>query len=180
LRPKPGTIERLLPEIDLIKQNALRKRVIAVWQEAIQVGGWRVGDLEQIPFTLLIPKCRIGLILHTRAVTRTAINIAQTLLDHYGRAIAIDMDILTAGAILHDVGKLVEYAKQGKTVGKSKKGSLLRHPFSGQALALKHELPYEVLHTIAYHSKEGDLGKRSVEAIIIHHADFVNFEPLKE
>ena len=32
---------------------------------------------------------------------------------------------------------------------------------------------------IAYHSKEGDLGKRTVEAIIIHHADFVNFEPLK-
>jgi CRISPR/Cas system-associated endonuclease Cas3-HD len=87
--------------------------------------------------------------------------------------------VLVAGSILHDVGKLLEYRKTGKGYVKSHMGSLLRHPFSGQALAYKHDVPPEVLHMIAYHSKEGDLGKRTVEAIIIHHADFVNFEPLK-
>ena len=30
------------------------------------------------------------------------------------------------------------------------------------------------------HRKEGDLGKRTVESIIVHHADFVSFEPFKE
>jgi putative nucleotidyltransferase with HDIG domain len=179
LKPKPGTIHRLLPEVDQVRGHALRKGVVTVWQEAIHLGGWKVGDLEEIPFTLLIPDCEIGLILHTRAVTRTAIGIAQTLLDHYGGAISIDMDILIASALLHDVGKLLEYSKEGETVVKSKKGALLRHPFSGQALAYKHGLPHEVLHAIAYHSKEGDLGKRTAEAIIIHHADFVNFEPLR-
>jgi hypothetical protein len=32
---------------------------------------------------------------------------------------------------------------------------------------------------IAAHSKEGDLGRRTTESIIIHHADFLSFEPFK-
>jgi putative nucleotidyltransferase with HDIG domain len=180
VKRRSDTIQRLFPEVDLIENSALRKKVAVVWQEAMRLGGWRMRDLKSIPFTLVIPGCKIDLILHTRAVTQTSVKIAQTLLENYGKAIRIDLDVLVAGALLHDVGKLLEYTKKAKTVGKSRKGELLRHPFSGQALAYKHGLPYEVLHTIAYHSKEGDLGKRTVESIIIHHADFVNFEPLKK
>jgi putative nucleotidyltransferase with HDIG domain len=121
----------------------------------------------------------VNLLHHTRAVTKTAVRIAETLKENYGDAVCIDMDVLVAGGLLHDVGKFLEYSKQGGAVVKSEVGMLLRHPFSGQALAYKHGLPFTVLHMIAYHSKEGDLGKRTVEAIIIHHADFVNFEPLK-
>jgi len=173
------SVSELFPEIKLIKRADLRKQVAAVWQGAIDSGGWDLQDLGKIPFTLLIPGIKIDLVHHTRAVTRTAIGIAETLKSQYGGAITIDMDLLVAGAILHDVGKLLEYAKQGRKIGKSRLGNLLRHPFSGQALAYKHGLPTEVLHMIAYHSKEGDLGKRTTEAIIVHHADFVNFEPLK-
>jgi putative nucleotidyltransferase with HDIG domain len=175
----PESVHSLFPEVDLIKQEDLKNRVISVWQDAIDSGGWTVDDLAGIPFTLLIPDCKFDLLLHTRVVTRTAIRIAETLIENYGAAVSIDMDILIAGGLLHDVGKLLEYARKGDAVVKSEKGSLLRHPFSGQALAYKHGLPFTVLHMIAYHSKEGDLGKRTTEAIIIHHADFVNFEPLK-
>lgn len=173
------SVNQLIPEIKLIRKADLRMRVASAWQDAIESGGWKPEDLRMIPFTLLIPDTKIDLIHHTRAVTQTAISIAENLARNYGRAISLDMDLLIAGAILHDVGKLLEYAKRGKKIGKSKVGTLLRHPFSGQALAYKHGLPYEVLHMIAYHSKEGDLGKRTTEAIIVHHADFVNFEPLK-
>ncbi|MFH1312149.1 MAG: HD domain-containing protein [Candidatus Eisenbacteria bacterium] len=175
----PESVRNLLPEVDLIKREELRHSVISVWQDAIDLGGWTADDLTSIPFTLLIPDCKFDLIMHTRVVTRTAVGIAETLIENYGKAVTIDMDILVAGGILHDVGKLLEYVRKGDAVVKSEKGSLLRHPFSGQALAYKHGLPFQVLHMIAYHSKEGDLGKRTTEAIIIHHADFVNFEPLK-
>jgi hypothetical protein len=90
------------------------------------------------------------------------------------------MDLLISGAILIDVGKLVEYDKVDGKLTISKTGKLLRHPFSGVAIADRFGLPPEVLHMIAYHAKEGDLAKRSVESIIIHHADFVSFEPFKE
>jgi putative nucleotidyltransferase with HDIG domain len=176
-----GTVDigQVFPEADLIAEDALKQQVKAVLKDAIELGGWRPEDLETIPFTLLIPDCPVNLIHHTRAVTRTAVAIADNLKEQYGDRVAINMDILVAGSLLHDVGKFLEYARKDGGVVKSEIGNLLRHPFSGQALAYKHGLPFEVLHMIAYHSKEGDLGKRTVEAIIIHHADFVNFEPLK-
>jgi len=98
---------------------------------------------------------------------------------NFGEEIKIDMDLLIAGAILIDIGKLIEYDKVDGKLVTSKAGHLLRHPFSGVSIADRFGLPYEVQHIIAYHAKEGDLAKRNVEAIIVHHADFVSFEPFK-
>ena len=60
-------------------------------------------------------------------------------------------------------------------------GKMVSHPFSGVGIADRFNLPPEVQHIIATHSVEGDLrgGKRTVESIIVHHADFVSFEPFK-
>ncbi len=58
-------------------------------------------------------------------------------------------------------------------------GQQLRHPFSGVALAYKHGIPGEVLHIVATHSHEGDKVERSIESIIFHHADFVDFDIAK-
>jgi hypothetical protein len=55
----------------------------------------------------------------------------------------------------------------------------LRHPFTGVALALECGVPNEVCHVIAAHAAEGQLVKRSVEAWIVHHADFMAFDPYK-
>ena len=88
-------------------------------------------------------------------------------------------DTLIAGAILIDVGKLIEYViKDGQAVV-GRTGKLLRHPFSGVGLAMRFGVPDEICHMIAVHSKEGDLGKRTTESLIIHHADFMSYEPFK-
>ena len=168
----------LFPEIKQIKEDKLRERVISTWDDAIKKGGWSYEELDEIPFTLLIPECKISLITHTRAVTQTSLEIAKVLSEFYKGKIQIDWDILIAGAILHDVGKIVEYAKEKDKIVKSKTGKLLRHPFSGSALAYQRGLPDEVVHMIATHAHEGDEGYRSVEAIIVHYADFINFESL--
>jgi len=168
----------LIPEINQIKDEDLKKKVISIWDEAIKQGGWKVEDLEKIPFTLLIPDCKINLIEHTRAVTHTALETAKVLFKFYGKKVKIDFDLLLTGGILHDVGKLLEYAEVEGKITKSEKGKLLRHPFSGASLAYKHGLPDEVIHMIATHAREGDGGFRSVEAMIIHYSDFINFESL--
>jgi len=175
MKPK---INQLFPELEQIKAEELRNKVASTWLEAIEKGEWGIDELETIPFTLLIPDCQVNLVAHTRAVTQTAVNVARTLLDFYKEKVEIDFDLLIAGAILHDVGKILEYAKDQDKVVKSKTGKLLRHPFSGSALAYKHGLPEEVVHMIATHAKEGDGGYRSTEAMIIHYADFINFESL--
>ena len=56
----------------------------------------------------------------------------------------------------------------------------MRHPISGVAIAERFGLPWEIQHIIATHSKEGDIGKRTVESLIVHHADFVSFEPFQD
>ena len=40
-------------------------------------------------------------------------------------------------------------------------------------------VPDPVCHVIATHAGEGDLVRRSTEALIVHHADFMSYEPFK-
>jgi len=89
------------------------------------------------------------------------------------------MDTVIAGAILADVGKLLEYELvDGKAV-QSDRGRKLRHPFTGVALAMECGIPDAVSHIIATHAGEGDMVKRSTEAYIVHHADFMSYLPFK-
>ena len=46
-------------------------------------------------------------------------------------------------------------------------------------LAMECGVPDAVCHIIAAHAAEGDLVKRSTEAFIVHHADFMAYEPFK-
>jgi putative nucleotidyltransferase with HDIG domain len=99
--------------------------------------------------------------------------------EHMGTSLSIDMDTVVAGAILADVGKLLEYEKVNGKARQSARGKALRHPFTGVALAMEAGVPDEVCHIIAAHAAEGDLVKRSTEAIIVHHADFMAYLPFK-
>ncbi len=168
----------IFPEIKLIEDKDLQDKVQKVWKKAMEVGGWKNDDLFRIPFTLLIPQTKVSLVEHTRAVAKCALKIAEVLQYAY-KDMQIKKDYLIAGALLHDVGKLLEYKDSGSGFKKSIHGNLLRHPVHGANLASACNLPAEIVHIIYTHSKEGDLYRRTVESIIIHHSDFVNFEPLK-
>ena len=169
----------LVPEFQHISDSDLQQKTIAVWVGAMEKGGWTVEDLQEMPFTLLIEDTSINIVEHTRAVTRCALEIADVLIEEYKDRISISKDKLLSGALLHDVGKLFEYEKEDGKFVKSSEGKLLRHPISGAAFAAKFDIPQEVLHIIAAHSKEGDGARTTVEAIIVNHADFINFEALK-
>ena len=170
----------LFPEIEWIKDESLRRQVVAVYDEAIAIGNWSISDVDRIPFTLLIPDTMISYRTHVRAVTRMAHQVYQEYEQMYAGKYSLDYDILIAGALLHDVGKLIEYEKNsdGKTV-KSVLGKNLRHPFSGTGLVMKHGLPYAIAHIIANHAKEGDGTLRSPEAVIVNKLDMLNFDSLK-
>ena len=170
---------RIWPEINWIKDEELKTKVLDCWVYAIENSVLSPEDLEVIPFSLLIKDCNVTFMNHKRTAVQLSVDIAKKMKENFGDEIQIDMDLLIAGAILIDVGKLLEYDKVDGKLTTSKAGKLLRHPFSGVAIADRFGLPPEVQHIIAYHAKEGDLAKRNVEAIIVHHADFVSFEPFK-
>jgi len=170
---------RELDVVEKIENGELKVLVKKTFEEAATRGGWSEDDLFEIPFTLLIEKNPVSLIEHTKQVTEMALENAERMDKAYADY-KFDRDVLIAGGILHDVGKLLEYeVADGKYV-KSNVGKHLRHPFSGCALAFEMGLPPEVCHCIAVHAHEGDSGWRSVEAIAINKADFTNFHSLKE
>ncbi|MFH1727405.1 MAG: HD domain-containing protein [Pseudomonadota bacterium] len=173
-------ILEIFPEFKLIADENIQKRSINAQKIAIEMGAWRLAQLFDIPFTLLIPDCKISYVDHVKAVFETAKKIAETMETVYEEKPLINYNFLYSGALLHDVGKLLEYKKEGTEIIKSKNGQNLRHPISGVGIAYLAGLPDEVAHCIAYHSHEGDNMNRSKEAIIINHADFVNFEVLKQ
>ena len=172
-------ILKIWPEINWIKDATLRNKVLDCWVFAVEKSALTADDLGQIPFSLLIKNCGISFMNHKRTCVQLAVEMANIMKKNFGDEIEINMDYLTAGAILIDVGKLIEYEKADGKLATSRAGDLVRHPFSGLAIADRFGIPYEVQHIIATHSKEGDLGKRTVESIIVHHADFVSFEPFR-
>ena len=174
-------VKTLWPEIAWISDETLRERVTDVWVDALEQSPLAPEDLERIPFTLLAEGCTVSFMAHKRSVVHICRSAAETMANFYGDSLPVNMDTLLAGAILIDVGKLLEYEldASGKAV-QSRRGKLMRHPFTGMALAHRHGLPDEVCHMIATHAKEGNLGRRTVESIIAHHADFLTFEPFMD
>ena len=171
-------VKALWPELEWISDDSLREKVTEVWAHALEQSALTAEDLERIPFTLLAPGCTVTFMAHKRAVVHIARDSAKAMEKFFGDQLPIDMDTLLAGAILIDVGKLLEYdldEKGDAVVGQT--GKYLRHPFTGVALAHRFGLPDAVCHMIATHAKEGNLGKRTVESLIVHHADFMSFEP---
>ena len=169
---------QLWPELEWISDGDLRERVRRTWVRAFELSPLTPDDLNRIPFTLLVPNCPATFMEHKRCVVHIARRAAEAMREHMGRALAIDMDVVIAGAIL-DVGKLLEYENVAGKTHQSKRGELLRHPFTGVALAMECGVPDAVCHVIAAHAAEGDLMKRSTEATIVHHADFMAYEPFK-
>jgi hypothetical protein len=174
-------IRSLLPEIEEIGEKVLRDKVVNVWKDAISYRNWTVNELKSIPFTLLAENVSISFLEHVRTVCKMCIACDNILTQAYHeRKTPVNRDYLIAGALLADVAKLLEFDKKSDgTIYKSDYGKKLRHPFSGVGLAFKYDVPAEVMHIIAVHSKEGAGEQRSPEAIIFHHADFIDFELVK-
>ncbi len=170
---------RLWPELAWISNPELREKTTRCWIRAFELSPLKADDLNKIPFTLLVPNCPTTFMEHKRCVVHMARKCAESMQAFMGNALKIDLDVVIAGAILADVGKLLEYEKKdGKTV-QSERGELLRHPFTGVGLAMECGVPDEVCHVIAAHAAEGDQAKRTTEAFIVHHADFMAFLPFK-
>jgi putative nucleotidyltransferase with HDIG domain len=154
-------------ELSWIQDETLRKNVILVWKKAAERGNWN--SINDAPFTLLIEDSG-KLTDHTKRIT----NIAKAVYDLRNEEIILDF--LIAGALLHDVGKLLEYVKKEGKYVKGEYGNKFRHPVSGALLAKELGLPDEVVLIIYAHSHEGDKLKRSPEAVIVNHSDFIDFE----
>ena len=174
-------ILELWPEINWIKDEELREKTKKVWELALERSVLTAEDLNRIPFTLLAgPDLKVTFMDHKRSVVHIAKAAGEKVNEFYHGELKVDMDVLISGAILIDVGKLLEYVldENGNAV-QGTYGKYLRHPFSGVSLAEECGIPAEVCHIITTHAGEGDMVKRTTESYLVHHADFMTFLPFK-
>ncbi len=175
-------IEELFgPYLSMIKDDKIREGTIKAWLVGCERGNWQsIDELRQMPFTLLTDCKGVNFIEHTLAVTEGALQLAKAQEKHYASMpYGIDYDRLIAGGILHDVGKLMEFEKDGQGgYRKSHAGKCARHPISGAILADEIGLPEEIVNVIGCHAKEGDGRPQVLETVLVHQADFATFNPL--
>ena len=161
--PTLKEIFTLWPELNWIEDAQLRNLTANTWALAFRKSVLSIEDLHSIPFTLLAPT-KISFIAHKKAVVHLSRECGLKFLEFFSSELTVDMDVLISGAILADVGKLLEYETiDGRSV-QSSYGKYLRHPFSGVSLAEQCGLPPQVCHIIAAHAGEGDQVKRSVRS----------------
>ena len=89
----------------------------------------------------------------------------------------INDDLLIAGALLHDVSKMVEQSPaEGKPGVDSRIGEELMHGSYGAHLALNAGLPLDIINIISVHSPKIKKIPHNVEGIFICYADLAAFD----
>ncbi|MDO9413511.1 MAG: HD domain-containing protein [Pseudolabrys sp.] len=169
------TVIEDLPEVALIKNDDLRRKVVEAWAFALAESSFgRITDLpaEGNPGIFLLKRGTQA--DHLRGVTRVALSIADEFLTSFPEA-DIDRDVIIAGGLVHDVGKPWEFdpVNRRKWTGDPSRTGLpsLRHPVYGIHVCFSVGMPEEVTHIVLAHSFEGDFLIRSLEGNIVHRAD---------
>lgn len=172
----------IFPEINWIKDEKVKSAVIDCHEYVMNKSGWTLDDYDTMPFIKSFDGCPVSCLHHNRVVTR----MCKMMVEEYNAAYTghgdykLDHDTVIAGAILHDIGKFLEWKKvEGAPSVKSEQGKLFRHPVSGAVVAAMHGLSDEIVHCIFAHSTEGNTAKRSPEAVLISKVDELNFDCIR-
>jgi 3'-5' exoribonuclease len=121
---------------------------------------------------------RSGLIEHTVSMA----TMGRALAEHYG----IDADLVVAGCVLHDLGKVweleisssIEYTDDGRLLGHLAMEVLFVNRQIGELSAFPDELRRQLLHILLAHHGEYEYGSprrpKTPEALLVHMVDLLD------
>lgn len=124
-----------------------------------------------------------GLLEHMHSMVHLAIGICRHYEERYGEV--VDVNLLVAGVILHDLGKIhelsgpigTEYTDAGKLIGHIPYGLLMLED-AAEAHRIKSETLNRLRHMILSHHGRLEWGSPvepcTPEAIILHHLDMLD------
>ena len=131
---------------------------------------------------------RGGLLEHTVSVTRTGIYLADKYLQYYSDLQPpINKDLVIAGCILHDIGKLrelecgveeIRYTVPGQLIGHILIGRDMVRSAAAEIKELAPELALYLEHIVLAHQGQPEWGSPKEpmlpEALLVHHADDID------
>lgn len=162
-------VRETFPAIARIEDDDLRAGVVEAWTAALSETGW---DLAEVPWFPPL-QAEWGLpdertVPHVRDVVAASEALADAMLE---RGAALSTDLVLAGALVHDISKLYEFAPPDGA--ETEIHALLGHPNYGIVPAARAGLPTEVLHVVLAHSRRTNVEPETLEAQIVTHADRV-------
>ena len=166
----------LSPALDCLTLDTYKEKIISTWLEAALQGKWDEKGIEHCGLSVnLRPDCPENLLSHTFHVTQACAALydaREGLFETIGPSSRED---LIAGAILHDVGKLLELDYADGAVCYSPSAKYFRHPISGAYYAKKNGFPDHIVHMVLTHSNtfspEGARAFQTPESLILRHVD---------
>ncbi|MFC5972689.1 HD domain-containing protein [Halomarina salina] len=162
-------VREAFPQLDRIADDDLRAGVVRAWATAMAENG--VEELDSVPWFPPVQR-DLGiddefLVGHVRDVTVGAIALAESLVER--RDPDLSMDLVVAGALVHDVSKLSEYHGDDETAV----GDLLGHPYYGVHVVAAAGLPVELQHVVLSHTSRTAVDPATLEAELVRRADEV-------
>ncbi len=171
----------LMPELDLLENEEDKELVLNVWQEAINAQNWGEKGLENSGISTVMRKgCPENLMTHTRHVTVACASLYKSIEPMFAEVGKCNREDLLVGALLHDVGKLLEMDYVDGKVVHTHYGDLFTHPVSGAYLAKKHGANQNVVHMVLTHSNslspEGPKAFNTPESLILKYLDEICYK----
>jgi putative nucleotidyltransferase with HDIG domain len=170
-----ANLAKQLPLINNISDKNLRDLVFQIWATLVRESPYH--DIGEAPnFTKeLMGDDDETLVRHTNTVVKMSDAVARVFHQAYGTT--INYDTLLAGAILHDVDKLLLYERKGDSVELTALGRTVPHGEYGARVAEQAGLPQEVVNIIASHSPTQRKSlPASIEAVIVGCCDEATFQ----
>jgi hypothetical protein len=165
-------LHRELPFLTMLEDASLNALVERIWSRL-----WAESGLEHLSeaswFTVTREERRTAttLVEHIRQCGHAAIALASVAKRQGSK---VDMNLLVAGAALIDVDKLV--MANHREGAASEIGHYTLHTVYGAHVALAEGAPLPLVNIILSHSKNTGVRPQSLEAIIIHYADYAVFD----
>jgi HD domain len=165
-------------QLRMISDPSIKEKVVETWCKACRTGGLKsIQELKELPFTVVADARGISLLQHAKAAADGAVALARIQMEmpSFPR---VDMDILVAGALLHDINKVLILERSDKGVFRKKIGQP-EDAYLFPAIRIAHEtlLPDSIVRLIEYECGATQ-EPNSVEAVLVHHADWVTFDTM--
>jgi 3'-5' exoribonuclease len=170
-----GMFDRLLRITDSIKTDFLKRLVDAFWKDKEFVRKFKTAPAAKKMHHAYIG----GLLEHTLSM----VSLADKIAGHYS---GVNRDLLLAGALFHDIGKIDEFEYQFK-IDYSDKGRLLNHIVIGMKMVDEKLLEIEqfpedqvllLKHMIVSHHGAREFGSpeppKTIEAVLLNYIDEID------
>lgn len=173
---KAKMAELLAPALAYLTDEANKEKAVAAWVEVAEEGEWDKKGIEHCGIsTEMRPECTENLISHTCHVTQACAALYDSMGELFEKVGECNREDLIVGAILHDIGKLLENDYVDGQACHGKTAKYFRHPITGAYYAKKYGFNDKVVHMVLTHSNmlspEGPHAFNTPESLILKYID---------